>query len=306
MSDLTATAFAPATCGNLCVGYDVLGLCYEGVGDTVTVTRIDEKKVVIESIEPDSALPLEAEKNTAGIVLIDLIEKEELNHGFSVKIEKGISLGSGMGGSAASAVGALVAANSLLENPLTKEELLEYSLKGEELACGHGHADNTAPCLFGGVVLLTNGEVVEVPFPEDIYLLLIHPHLTVKTADARAVVKSEYSLSDYVQQSQNLSGFIAACFSGNKSLMKKCFKDVLVEPLRAPLTEGFIECRDIAKKHNVIGYALSGSGPSQVALCESQEQALSLKDKLEEFYSSKNIEVDTYVGTINTQGARIE
>lgn len=301
----SATAFAPASCGNLCVGYDVLGLCYSGVGDTVTVTKIDEKKVIIESIEGNDSLPLEASKNTAGIVLINLIEQEKLNFGFSLKIKKGISLGSGMGGSAASSVGALVAANSLLDKPLSKKELLEYSLKGEELACGSGHADNVAPCLYGGVVLLTNGNIVEIPFPKDIHLLLIHPHLTVHTTDARKVLKPHFQLGEYVEQSQNLAGFISACFKNDKNLLKASFKDVLVEPLRASLTDGFVECKDLAHINDVLGYCLSGSGPSQLALCESIEQALALKSQIESFYKSKGITVDTFIDHINTQGATL-
>ena len=305
MSHSTATAFAPATCGNVCVGYDVLGLCYNGVGDTVTVTKIEKKEVLIESIVGNAQLSTEASKNTAGVALLELIEKENLDFGFSLKIKKGIALGSGMGGSAASAVGALVAANGLLDSPLSKNKLLEYSLKGEELACGHGHADNAAPCLFGGLVLRTNEQIVDIPFPEYIQLLLVHPHLTVNTADARKVLKPNYELSEYVQQSQNLTGFICSCYKNDKALMKKSFSDVLVEPLRAKLTDGFDECRDLAHKAGVIGYTLSGSGPSQIALCESPEQANNLKEEIEKLYKSKGIEVDTYIGSINNEGAKL-
>lgn len=301
----SAKAFAPASCGNLCVGYDVLGLCYEGVGDTVTVTKTAAKEVVIESISGDDSLSLDAAKNTAGVVLIELIKNERLEFGFSIKIDKGIALGSGMGGSAASAIGALVAANSLLDKPLSNKDLLEYSLKGEELACGHGHADNVAPCLYGGVVLLSNGEVVEIPFPRDIKLLLIHPHLTVHTADARKVLKPNFLLEEYIKQSQNLAGFISGCFKNDKKLIKNSFSDVLIEPLRASLTEGFSECKKIAEIHQAIGYCLSGSGPSQVALCESSEQVESIKKEVKKYYEDKGIAVDIYIGSVNTKGATL-
>ncbi|MBK25616.1 MAG: homoserine kinase [Halobacteriovorax sp.] len=299
------TAFAPATCGNVCVGYDILGLCYSGVGDKVTVQKTAKPEVIIESITGEDSLSLDPTKNTAGVVLLEFIKKESLSFGFSIEIEKGISLGSGMGGSAASAVAALVAANTFLETPISKNKLLEYSLKGEELACGHGHADNTAPCLYGGLVLLSNGEVVELPFPEFIQILLIHPHLTVNTKDARSVLKPEFKLEEYVKQSQNLAGFIAGLYKNDPSLIKNSFEDVLVEPLRAKLTTGFTECQGLAKAEGALGYALSGSGPSQIALCESREQAENLRDKITSFYDSKGIETDSYIGSVNNEGAKV-
>lgn len=301
----TVKVFAPATCGNLCVGFDILGLCYEKAGDTVSVTKIAEPKVIIESIEGGEGISLDPQQNTAGIVLIELIKKEKLSFGFSIKIEKGIAIGSGMGGSAASAVGALVGANSFLEKPLSKDKLLEYSLLGEKLASGQAHADNVAPCLFGGAVLLSNNEVISLPFPKEITLLLIHPHLTVKTSEARSSLKPHYFLGEYVTQSQNLAGFIVSCFQNDLELMKKSFFDVLVEPSRAPLTDGFSECKKLAMQKDTIGHCLSGSGPSQLTLCRSVEQANTLLEDFKKIYKTKNIGLDSYIGKINSEGARI-
>ncbi len=299
------TAFAPATCGNVCVGYDILGLCYSGAGDKVTVQKIAKPEVIIESIEGEDSLSCDPKKNTAGIVLLELIKEQKLSFGFSISIEKGISLGSGMGGSAASAVAALLAANSFLETPLSKSTLLEYSLKGEELASGHAHADNVAPCLYGGLVLLSNGEVVELPFPKFIQILLIHPHLTVNTKDARKVLKSEIKMKDYVKQSENLAGFITGLYKNDPGLIKKSFEDVLVEPLRSKLTKGFSHCQELAKAEGVLGYALSGSGPSQIALCESHEQADNINKIVTSYYESEGIKVDTFIGSINSEGAKL-
>ena len=150
MSENSATAFAPATCGNVCVGFDTLGLCYTGVGDIVSVSKQSKKGISIAEIKSKDPLPLDPKKNTAGVVLEELCKLRKLDYGLSVSIEKGIRSSSGMGGSAASAVGALTAANALLEHPLTKEEVLQISLKGEEISCGSAHADNVAPCIFGG------------------------------------------------------------------------------------------------------------------------------------------------------------
>jgi len=299
------SAFAPATCGNVCVGYDILGLCYEGVGDIVTVTKIPTREVIITSIVGAPSLSTDPRKNTAGIVLLELLEQEKCDFGFSITIDKGIALGSGMGGSAASAVAALVAANAFLDPPLAKQKLLEYSLKGEELASGHGHADNTAPCLYGGLVLLANNEVVPIPFPNDIFLLLLHPHLTVHTAQARAVLKKLYTIDQFATQGQNLAGFICACFKNDKDLLQKSFNDILVEPLRAPLTEGFLACKELAKEYNVLGYTLSGSGPSQLALCQSEQVAQQLAGEIGAFYATKQIKVDHYIGPINQRGATL-
>lgn len=301
----TVTVFAPATCGNLCVGFDIMGLCYEKAGDKVSVTKIDEPRVIIESITGAEGIPLDPRENTAGIVLYELIEKEKLSFGFSIKIEKGIAVGSGMGGSAASAVGALVGANSFLDQPLSKEKLLKYALIGEKLASGQAHADNAAPCLYGGTVLLSHNEVIPLPFPEDIFLLLIHPHLTVKTSQARSVLKPHYFLGEYVTQSQNLAGFIVSCFRNDLDLMKKSFFDVLVEPSRSPLTEGFKECKQAAIQNECIGHCLSGSGPSQLTLCTSENQAIELLKKYEKIYSDKNIGLDSFIGKVNNEGAKI-
>ncbi|MFT6070872.1 MAG: homoserine kinase [Bacteriovoracaceae bacterium] len=299
------TVFAPATCGNLCVGFDIMGLCYEGVGDKVKVTKIDEPIVRIESLSGGEGIPLDPKKNTAGIVLLELIKKEKLNFGFSLKIDKGIAIGSGMGGSAASAVGALVGANSFLDKPLSKEELLEYSLVGEKLSSGSAHADNAAPCLYGGAVLLSNNQVIKLPFPKEITLLLIHPHLTVKTSEARSVLKPHYFLREYITQSQNLSGFIVSCFKNDLDLMKKSFFDVLVEPSRSALTDGFDECKKVAITKDSIGHCLSGSGPSQLTLCRSEKQAKEILKEFESIYLQKNIGIDSYIGKVNNKGAEV-
>ncbi|MBT3586955.1 MAG: homoserine kinase [Halobacteriovoraceae bacterium] len=304
----SASAFAPATCGNVCVGYDILGLCYSGVGDLVTVTKTKRPTVTISKITGVvTNLPKDASKNTAGIVLQELIATQKLDFGFELSIEKGIYAGSGMGGSAASAVGALVAANHLLSEPLSKEKLLQLSLKGEELASGHAHGDNAAPCLFGGLTLVKSNplKVYPLPFPSQIVLLLIHPQLVVETKRAREVLRDSYSLAEISAQSQNLAGFLAGAASSNLELLSESFHDLLVEPLRSPLTEGFAECRELAQKAGVLGYCLSGSGPSQLALCRDAAQAEDLKVKIQNHYQKLKIESEAYIGPLNTDGAKL-
>src|SRR5437868_1621897 len=185
----SVTAFAPATCANVAVGFDVLGFAFAEVGDTVTLTRRDDNKLVIESIESNESLPFAVEKNTATLVIQKLCADLQINTGFSIYINKGIPLSSGMGGSAASAVAALFACNAFLTQPLSAHELAKYALFGEELASGHQHADNIVPCIFGGLTLIHSVnpvKVVQLPIP-DVYCVLIHPHLHVSTMQARKV-----------------------------------------------------------------------------------------------------------------------
>ena len=304
----SVSVFAPATCGNVCVGYDILGLCYEGVGDKVVVTKIDTPEVKVKKISgTKEELPLEPHKNTAGVVLQNLIKEQGLHFGFELEIEKGIPLGSGMGGSAASAIGALVGANTFLDTPLPNIELLQLSLKGEELSSGHGHADNTAPCLYGGLTLIQQNplSVTKIPFPKDLFILLTLPHLSVETKKAREVLKPNYPLSEFAIQSANLAGFLTGCMSNDLKLIKRSFQDVLVEPFRANLTQGFSKIKKLAQNHGLIGHALSGSGPAQITLCHDEKEADEFKETIKEVYHELNIQVKFYSGKINHEGARV-
>ena len=205
--------FAPATVANVAVGFDILGFPLDAVGDTISVSKINEQIVRIKSISGlNLSLPLDASKNTAGVVLQEIIKDYQLNFGFEIEIEKGIPLGSGMGGSAASSVGALVAANEWLDKKLNKYELLKYSLLGEKTASGAEHGDNVTPCLFGGLTLTRSIhpiDVIQLPIPESIVVVLVHPHFRLDTSLSRSVLRSHLPVQDFVKQSANLAGFIS-------------------------------------------------------------------------------------------------
>ena len=182
----TVKAFAPATCANVAVGFDILGFAFETIGDYVTLTKRDDQKIIIESIISKETLPLVVNENTAFVVIEKLCRSLNLNIGFSIHIQKGIPLSSGMGGSAASAVAALVACNQFLASPLSLHELAHFALFGEQIASGEAHADNIIPCLFGGLTLIHSQnpmKVVQLPIP-DLYCVLLHPHLQVSTREA--------------------------------------------------------------------------------------------------------------------------
>jgi homoserine kinase len=305
----TATAFAPAGVGNVAVGFDLLGHSLEAVGDRVTVSRLDDPVVRILGITGcESPLPLEPERNTATAGLLTLIEALDLEFGFAVTVEKAIPLGSGMGGSAASAVGAMVAANALLDEPLTLDELLRYALVGEAVASGSPHADNLAPCLFGGLTLVRGLEfpdILQIPVPEEIRCVLVHPHLRLDTKDARAVLPRSISLSLHVEQAGNLAGFIHGCFTGDLELIRRSFQDVIVEPHREPLIPGFRAAREAAMEAGALGCSISGAGPSVFAWCAGEPGAAEVRAALTRAFESAGVQTDDWVSPVNAPGAYV-
>jgi homoserine kinase len=311
----SATAFAPATVANVAVGFDILGFALESVGDVVTVSTTDRTLVCIKEIvnatglsgEPD--IPLDPARNAATVGLMKLCDERRLNFGFEVTIRKGIALGSGMGGSAASAVGALVAANSLLECPLPIDALLEYALLGEQAASGTAHLDNIAPCLFGGMTLVLSvypARYVSVPVPANILTVLVHPRLRVDTQRARSILKPSVPLADHIQQSANLGGFIAGCFGNDLEMIRHSFSDLVIEPQRAFLIPGFAEVKAAAIERGAIGASISGSGPSVFAWVTSDQAAAQVRDAMVQAFRSHGLtEVDSWISSVSQQGATI-
>jgi homoserine kinase len=235
---VSATAFAPASVGNVGIGFDILGFAVDALGDRVTVAKSDRPGVrILSSGGVAGDLPLEPERNTAGRALLALNVALRPSFGFEMRIEKGIPLGSGLGGSAASAVGAVVAANALLERPLDKIELLKFAMQGEAVASGSLHVDNIAPSLFGGLVLtvgIDNPRVKRLPVPRGIQAVIIHPHMFLSTREARSILKREVAMADFVWQTANLAGFISGCYTDDLDLIREGLNDVVIEPQRRP------------------------------------------------------------------------
>ena len=301
-----ATAFAPASVGNVGVGFDILGHVIEGVGDTVTVRRIDALEVRIAAIRGATVdLPLDAPGNTAGAALIALREALALPFGFEVEIDKGIPLGSGMGGSAASCVAALVAANALLEMPLTHAALYPYALVGEAVASGGKHGDNLGPMLLGGLVLSTADRLVRVPVPEHWHSLLVHPEAVLETRRARAALQGAYELKDFVAQSANLALVLAGCHAGDAALVREGLRDVLVEPRRAPLIAGFAAAKQAALDAAAMGASISGAGPSVFAWFESRAEAEAAAPAVQAAFAAAGFDSQAWVSPINATGAEL-
>jgi homoserine kinase len=269
-----ARAFSPAGVGNVAVGFDILGHSLAGAGDRATVRRIDAQQVRISQVRGvETRIPLEAARNTAGVALQSLREALALEHGFEIELEKGIALGSGMGGSASSCVAALVAANALLDAPLAREALYAHALAGESLASGGRNGDNVAPMLLGGLVLATPQRMVRIPVPEAWHCVLVHPAQVLETLRAREVLRGDWRLSDFVAQSGNFGLVLAGCYEGNAALVRAGLRDLLVEPRRAPLIPGFGAVRDAALAAGAMGAGISGAGPSVFAWFESRGDA---------------------------------
>jgi homoserine kinase len=303
----TATAFAPATVGNAAVGFDLLGHAVISVGDRVTVTRTEEPGVVVRSLS--ISVPQDPATNTAGAGLLRLVQDLDLQFGFEVVLEKGIPLGSGMGGSAASAAGAILAASRLLPVPFDESQLLRYGMYGEEVATGSFHPDNLSPCLLGGLVLALGKDpltIVRIPVPDALYCVVVHPRLRLDTRDARAVLPSEICLHDHVEQSGKLAGVIAGCYSNDLELIGLSLQDLIVEPKRAPLVKGFADVKKAALEAGALGCSLSGSGPSLFAWCVGPAAGEIIRGRMIEAFTRNGVEARGWVSPVGAPGARIE
>lgn len=272
-----ARAFAPASVGNIGVGFDLLGHAIEGPRDVATVRRIDAGEVRIDAIGGEvagiGAIPLEAGANTAGRALQSMRAALGLSHGFALELDKGIALGSGLGGSAASCVAALVAANAVLDAPLPREALYGFALDGEAVSTGSRHGDNVAPMLLGGVVMATPARMIALDVPEWLHCVVVHPDQVLETRRARAVLADPYPLHDLVAQGTHLALFLTGLQRGDRGLIAEGLRDVLVEPRRAPLIPGFAAVKAAALDHGALGASISGGGPSVFAWFASRAEA---------------------------------
>lgn len=262
----SARAFAPLSVGNAIAGFDLLGHSLEGPRDVATVRRSEQPGVRIEAIRGHAVeLPMEAERNTAGVALESLRRGLGLPFGFVIELDKGIPYGSGMGGSAASAVAALVAANALLDTPLPQGALYPYALDGEAVASNGRHGDNVGPMLLGGLCLTTDERLLALPVPEGLRAVLVHPEMAIETRAARAVLAKGFGLSQVVGQGACQALLLAGLFRNDLNLIRAGLHDLLVEPRRAGLIPGFAAVRDAALDHGALGAGISGAGPSMVA-----------------------------------------
>jgi homoserine kinase len=300
------SAFAPASVGNIGVGFDILGHSVAGPGDRASVRRIAEAEVRIAAIRGSTVdLPLQAAANTAGAALIALREALGLRFGFEIELDKGIPLGSGMGGSAASCVAALVAANALLDTPLPRAALYDFAVSGEAVASGGRHGDNVGPMLLGGVVLATAEHLVSVPVPAEWTCVLVHPDAVLETRRARAALQGSYALKEFVAQSANLALVLAGCWRGDAALVRAGLSDVLVEPRRAPLIQGFAAVKQAALDADALGASISGAGPSVFAWFESSGAAERAAPAMQAAFAAAGFSSQAYVSPVAGPAAQV-
>jgi homoserine kinase len=303
-----AIAFAPASVGNVAVGFDVLGHSMSAVGDRVRARRTPERGVRIRRIEGVvHDLPLDPARNTAGVAVEALLEIAPVDCGFELTIEKGIPLGSGLGGSAASAVAAVVAVNALLREPLDQLSLLKCAMRGEKVASGALHVDNVAPSLYGGLVLtvgIDDPHVTRIPVPEGVRAVLVHPHIELPTRKSREVLNRMVPLSDVVWQQANLAGFLGGCFTRDLHLIRVSLEDVVIEPQRRGLIPGFQAVKSAAIDNGALGCSISGAGPSMFAWAED-ETAPAIRDAMVAAFEAHGLECDAWIAPIDEEGARL-
>jgi homoserine kinase len=302
-----ATAFAPASAANVAIGFDILGFSVDVLGDKCTVTRTAKPGVTISGSSGVVNTPREPERNTAGRALLAMQEVLKPGFGFDAAIEKGIPLGSGLGGSAASAVAAVVAANALFEKPLSKIELLKFAMQGEAVSSGSLHVDNISPSLFGGLVLtvgIDNPRVKQIPVPNGIRAILVHPHLFLSTKAARGILKREVSMSDFIWQTANLAGFISGCYSNDLDVIRASFEDVVIEKQRSQLIPGFDAVRKGALDAGALGCTISGAGPSMFAWSLDSD-APKVRNAMVSAFKAAGKEVDSWIVPITSTGAHV-
>ncbi len=297
---------APATVSNVVCGFDCLGFALSRPYDEMTVRKIDSREVRIISRD-DYGLPTDPAKNVAGVALNALLDVAGIDFGFEVEITKHIKPGSGIGSSAASACGAVVAANRLLDDQFSKLELVNFAMAGEMLASGSRHADNLAPCIYGGFTLVRSTEpldIVEIDFPL-LFATVIHPQIEIKTSEARAMLPTEIPLKEAIRNWSNLGSLVAALAKGDYGLISRSLEDTIVEPVRKSLIPKFDEVKAVSLAAGALGGGISGSGPSIFMLSATREAATDVKEAMSNVYGKTGIEFNTHVSEIHLEGVRI-
>ena len=300
--------FVPATVSNVTCGFDILGFPVEAPGDTMILRKIQNKEIHITRITGADDLPLEAEKNIAGIVAKKMLEENNTPFGLEIELEKGIKPGSGIGSSGASAAGTAFAVNILLGNRYTEKELIPFAMLGEMSASGTRHADNVAPAIYGGFVLIHSYnplDIIRLEYPDDLFCTLFHPLVEIRTRDARDILKKTLSLDKAIKQWGNVAGLITGLFQHDYDLISRSMEDVVAEPVRSLLIPDYDKLKDAAINAGALGCGISGSGPSVFALSRGEVKAHKIKEMMIDAYQNTSIDFHAYVSKIATEGAKI-
>jgi homoserine kinase len=301
--------FAPATVANVGPGFDVLGFAIDAPGDEVVVRHVAKPGVRILEITGDGGrLPLDPEKNTVSVPILEFLRNNPTDGGFEISLHKHMPLGSGLGSSAASSVAGVFAVNEMLGRPVDKATVLVYALEGERVACGAAHADNAAACLYGGFTLVRSNDPPDIiPLKPgcELFAAVVHPHIEIRTEDSRRIMRTYVTLAKAVVQWGNIAGMVAGILMGDSSLISRSMTDVIVEPIRGVLIPGFDAAKHAAMEAGALGCSISGSGPSMFALCDSHETAERAGLAMSALFTKIGLGSDTYVSGINLSGPKI-
>ena len=302
--------FAPASVANVSCGFDIMGFSVDEIGDFVTLILSEEiKENVIEVSGPYGHLiPSDLAKNTASVAIDSLLRSLKIEKNYSIHLEKNLPLGSGMGSSASSSAAAVFAMNELLNKPFSLVELIPFAMEGERIACGSSHADNVAPSLLGGFVLIRSYfplEVIKVNCPDDLFSVVVCPEVELHTKDARRILANQIEMKLAIQQSANTAGMILGLLTNDIDLIGRSMSDVIVEPIRKQLIPGYDLCKEMALRNGAVGAGISGSGPSIFAICQGKESVLEVQKAMKKVFGDLNIKCNSYIGKLNAGGAKI-
>lgn len=300
------SVFAPATVANVASGFDVLGFALEAPGDVVTLRRREEPGIVVSAIHGDEGrLPWDPDKNTAAVAAGAFLEAIGRPFGLEIEVQKHMPLASGLGSSAASAVAAVIGVSRLAGDPLPREALLPFTMLAEKAACGSAHADNVAPALLGGFVLVRSCDpldVIKLPVPPGLACAVVHPHTEVRTEDARRILRKEIKLAAAIHQWGNLAALVAALYRGDLALLGRSLQDVVAEPVRSVLIPGFDAVKAAALASGALGCSISGSGPSVFALCSDRASAVPVGAAMVAAFGEAGLPADLFLSEVNTTG----
>ena len=300
--------FAPGSVSNVGCGFDILGFAIDGVGDEMVVSKNDKKKIVIAPVNGYENLPTDPKKNVAGVAIQALLDDLKSNQGFDVEIVKNIKPGSGIGSSAASAAGAVVAVNELLGNPYSRMELVDFAMKGEEVASGDVHADNAAPATLGGFCLIRGYnplDVIHIQSPKDLWCVVIHPQIEIKTKESRELLSPEVSMKKAIRQWGNVAGLMSGLYTSNYELIGRSLEDHIVEPQRKVLIPEFDELKLSVMEAGALGCSISGSGPSVFALAEGKDSADVIATAMDTAYRKTELDYKIYVSKVSDGGVKV-
>ncbi|MDZ4845288.1 MAG: homoserine kinase [Chitinophagales bacterium] len=300
--------FSPATVANVGSGFDILGFALENPGDEMIVRLSNKSGIRIINKTPYSNIPEQPEQNVSGISLQAMLDKLGSKQGFEIEILKKIMPGSGLGSSAASSVASVFAANELMGNPFTAVEMVSFAAEGERYVTGVAHADNVAPAMLGGFVLIRSYkplDIIKLDFPKGLHCAVVHPQIEVRTEDARKILKDKITLKDAVIQWGNVAGLIAGLYKGDYELIGRSLQDVVIEPVRSVLIPGFDSVKKAAMDAGALGCTISGSGPSMFALCSSKVTAERVAVQMSETFSDNGIENEFFFCRVAEHGPRI-